>query len=205
MESSPDRLIDEARFFLQPASPAQRQYEALRAFFVEGSPSQDVAQRFGYTPGPFRVLCHHFRRWKPDFFRELKPGPRTQPKKSAVRELVLSMRKQNLSVYDIERGLKDSGSPLSVTAIWEILREEGFPRLPRRQDDQRPDTLRPTRRSPTAGSSRSLRVVSRRSSAACLFFSPRWLAVTFQSWFVRLATPVPRWSLPLRRCCRCWR
>ena len=144
MESSPDLLTEEAHFFLQPASPAQRQYEALRAFFLDGSPSQDVAQRFGYTPGSFRVLCHHFRRRKPDFFRDLKPGPRTQPKKSAVRELVLAMRKQNLSVYDIERALKDRGSPLSVTAIWEILREEGFARLPRREQDQRPDTLRPT-------------------------------------------------------------
>jgi hypothetical protein len=105
MESSPDPLTNapEARFFLQPASPAQRQYEALRAYFVEGAPSPQVAQRFGYTSGSFRVLCHHFRRSQPDFFRQLKPGPRTQPKKSAVRELILAMRKQNLSIYDIER------------------------------------------------------------------------------------------------------
>ncbi len=144
MESSPVDLTDDARFFLEPAGPAQRQYEALRAFFVDGASSGDVALRFGYTPGSFRVLCHHFRRLKPDFFRELKTGPRSQPKKSAVRELVLSMRKRNLSVYDIERSLKDSGSPLSVTAIWEILHEEGFSRLPRRQDNERPDTLRPT-------------------------------------------------------------
>ena len=144
MESSPDLLTEEARFFLHPASPAQRQYEALRAFFVEGSASQDAAQRFGYTPGSFRVLCHHFRRRKPELFRELKPGPRSQPKKSAVRERVVSMRKQNLSVYDIARALKDRQAALSVTAIWEILREEGFARLSRRQDDERPHLLGPT-------------------------------------------------------------
>src|SRR5213594_813230 len=101
VESSPDPLTKEATFFLQPASAPQRQYEALRACFL--------------------VLCHHFRRSKPNFFRDLKPGPRTQPKKSAVRELVLAMRKKNLSVYDIEQGLQDQGSSLSVTAIWEIL------------------------------------------------------------------------------------
>src|SRR5881296_1311901 len=55
VESSPDPLTKEATFFLQPASAAQRQYEALRAFFLDGFPSQDVAQRFGYTPGSFRV------------------------------------------------------------------------------------------------------------------------------------------------------
>jgi hypothetical protein len=144
MESSPDLLTEDSRFFLEPASPAQRQYEALRAYFVDRAPSAEVSRRFGYPPGSFRVLCHHFRRFKPDFFRDLKPGPRTQPKKSAVRDLILSMRKQNLSIYDIERALKDSHTPLSCTAIWEILHEEGFARLPRRGDEERPGTLRPT-------------------------------------------------------------
>jgi hypothetical protein len=146
VESSPDPLTEreQARFFLEPASPAQRQYEALRAYFVEGVPSWEVSERFGYTAGSFRVLCHHFRRSKPDFFRALKPGPRSQPKKSAVRELILAMRKQNLSIYDIERALQSRQTPLSCTAIWEILHEEGFARLPRRDDAERPETLRPT-------------------------------------------------------------
>src|SRR6266516_432356 len=144
MESSPDKLTSESSFFLEPASPAQRQYEALRAYFVEGLSSADVSDRFGYTHGSFRVLCHHFRRAKPDFFRELKHGPHTQPKKDAVRELILGMRKQNLSIYDIESALKTQQTPLSTTAIWEILHEAGFARLPRRQDAERPATLHPT-------------------------------------------------------------
>ena len=98
MESSPDKLTSESRFFLEPASSAQRQYEALRAYFVEGLSSTDVSDRFGYTSGSFRVLCHHFRRSKPDSFRELKRGPHSQPKKDAVRDLILAMRKQNLSI-----------------------------------------------------------------------------------------------------------
>ena len=90
MENSPDPLTKEGRFFLEPASPSHRQYEALRAYFVEGISSQLVAERFGYTAGSFRVLCHHFRRSQPDFFRDLKPGPRTQPKKDASRRLLPS-------------------------------------------------------------------------------------------------------------------
>src|SRR6266446_2176405 len=106
MESSPDVLTPESRFFLEPASSAQRQYEALRAYFVEGLSSADVASRFGYTSGSFRVLSHHFRRSKPDFFRELKHGPHTQPKKDAVRELILGLRTEKLSIYDIDSALK---------------------------------------------------------------------------------------------------
>ena len=33
---------------------------------------------------------------------------------------------------------------MGTTAIWEILHEEGFARLPRRQDAERPATLHPT-------------------------------------------------------------
>ena len=45
-----------AGFFLAPEAPLQRQYEALRAYFVEGLPSREPAARFGYTPGSFRDL-----------------------------------------------------------------------------------------------------------------------------------------------------
>ena len=37
----------EAQFFLAPDAAPQRQYEALRAFFVEQLPSAEAARRFG--------------------------------------------------------------------------------------------------------------------------------------------------------------
>ena len=46
---------------MEPSNSTHRQYEALRAFFVEGLPSAEAAARFGYTPGSFRVLVHQFR------------------------------------------------------------------------------------------------------------------------------------------------
>ncbi|HWX30169.1 MAG TPA: hypothetical protein VNZ53_22365, partial [Steroidobacteraceae bacterium] len=54
-------LTDCRRFFAEPSTARQRQYEALRAFFFEGVPSAEAARRFGYSPGAFRVLCHAFR------------------------------------------------------------------------------------------------------------------------------------------------
>ena len=136
-------LTTEARFFLEPQSTAHRQYEALRAFFLEGLPSHEAARRFGYTAGAFRVLCCQFRHQPFDFFRQRKPGPKAQPKTNAARPLIIALRKQNHSVYDIERALKTRGNPLSDTAIWEVLRQEGFARLPRRADDELPDRPKP--------------------------------------------------------------
>ena len=59
-DNSRDRLTF-ARRFLEPSNSTHRQYEALRAFFVDGLPSAEAAARFGYTPASFRVLVHQFR------------------------------------------------------------------------------------------------------------------------------------------------
>ena len=141
---APKDLTQCRRFFLEATSPKHRQYEALRAYFVESRPSNEVARDFGYSPSAFRVLCHHFRRdHDPVFFVTPQRGPGAQPKKSAARELTIALRKQNYSVYEISELLKERGSPLSPTAVRELLREEGFAPLPRRLDEERPDYPRP--------------------------------------------------------------
>ena len=130
---------------MTPASAKQRQYEALRAFFVEGRPSRDVARAFGYSTGSFQVLCHHFRRdTDPVFFVSPRPGPRDQPKKSAARDLIVELRKRNYSVYEISESLKERQLSLSPTAVREVLKVEGFAPLPRRADEERPDRPRAT-------------------------------------------------------------
>jgi transposase len=140
-----NKLTKWARAFLEPANPTHRQYEALRAFFVDGLPGKEVAERFGYTDGSFRVLVHQFRQNpKREFFLPPAKGPHTAPKKDAVRDMVVSMRKQNLSIYDIHRVLQTKGKELSPVSVSKILKEEGFARLPRRADDERPDGLQPT-------------------------------------------------------------
>jgi len=133
------------RFFAQPRLPKHRLYEALRAYFLESRPAQQVARAFGYSVGYFHLLCHHFRRDpNPVFFVSPRPGPRAQPKKSAARDLIIRLRKQNYSVYEISHTLKERNCPLSPTAVREVLREEGFAPLPRRLDEERPDYPRPT-------------------------------------------------------------
>lgn len=144
--SAKDRLTKEARFFLQPEKPLHRQYEALRVYFVEQRPSAEVAQAFAYTPGSFRVLCHAFRRAtdrQERFFRDPRPGPRSAPVRDRVRDLAVAMRKRNLSVYDIQRELRAAGHESSINSLALLLREEGFARLPRRADDERPETIKP--------------------------------------------------------------
>lgn len=149
MASTPRKALTpspDARFFLAPDAPLQRQYEALRGFFVEGAPSHVVARRFGYSPGAFRVLCHQFRHdptKRAGFFQSIKHGPQTAPVRDRVRTLAVAMRKKNLSVYDIQRELAEAAHTISINALTVLLREEGFARLPRRADDERPRRVKP--------------------------------------------------------------
>jgi hypothetical protein len=136
---APKSLRSARRFFLQPRHARQRQYEALRAYFVDQRPSAEVARAFGYTPGSFSVMCSAFRHGRaPDFFAAPRPGPRVQPKKSAARSTIIALRKQNYSVYDIAATLREEQiAQLSPTAVREVLKEEGFAPLPRRLDQER--------------------------------------------------------------------
>ncbi|MBU0640040.1 MAG: hypothetical protein KKB50_14330 [Planctomycetes bacterium] len=144
--SEAENLTALAQVFLSPRNSTHRQYEALRAYYVDALSSAEAARRFGYTPGSFRVLCHQFRQHpeRPFFLPPPKgPGPSTE--KTAIRDRIVALRKQNLSVYDIRDALAEQGHRRSPAAIALILRQEGFPRLPRRRDEERPDRPRPNR------------------------------------------------------------
>src|SRR3984893_2605273 len=149
MESSTTDQITtpgDQNFFLAPQFPLQRQYEALRSYLVDEEPSADVARRFGYSPGFFRVLCPHSRpapQNPPSFFRQPQRGPQSSPARDRVRDLAVAMRKRNLSVYDMQRELAAAGHTISINSLTVLLREEGFSRLPRRADDERPVTVKP--------------------------------------------------------------
>jgi transposase len=140
---SREKITDLARVFLQPTNPTHRQYEALRAYFVDQLSNKEAAERFGYTEGSFRVLVHHFRQ-DPyrSFFLPPAKGPHKAPRKDKVREKVIALRKENLSIYDISHILQTSGHPISPVSVSLILKQEGFAKLPRRADEEKPTTTR---------------------------------------------------------------
>jgi hypothetical protein len=161
-----------ADFFRAPGSTLHRQYEALRADFVEQAPSAEVARRFGYTPGAFRVLCHHFRHdpaWRAAFFAIRRRSTGQPPPRDRVRELVVAMRKRDLSVYDIQRELAATGHTISINSPSLLLQEEGFARLPRRRDDERPAAVGPEAAAPADIRLLSLAPRSFRTRAGGLF------------------------------------
>lgn len=135
--------MDLAQVFLAPQKVNHRQYEALRAYFVERLPAAQVAKRFGYTVGSFHQLAHQFRQdpERPFFAESPRPGTKAR---EAVREQIIELRKQNRSIYDISEALKNDGIERTPVAVLQVLHEEGFAKLPRRLDEERPPGTRPT-------------------------------------------------------------
>ena len=116
-------------FFTAPEQVAQRRYEALRAYFVEGATAAQVAERFGYTTASVQAMVRDFRAGDRDFFVARRPGPRVAPAKQAAREQVLRLRAQGYSITEIADALADTDTPLNRTGVWELLRDEGFDKL----------------------------------------------------------------------------
>jgi transposase len=137
-------LMDLAQVFLPPRNATHRQYEALRAYFVEQLSGPEVPERFGYTVGSLYQLVHQFRQHpEREFFAEATLPGRTKADES-IRQRIIELRKQNQSIYDISEALKKEGTPRSSVAVSILLREEGFAKLPRRMDSERKPGTKPT-------------------------------------------------------------
>ena len=192
MTNTNDPLIDA---FLSPVNALHRQYEALRAFFVDKIPGKDVASRFNYTPGSFRLLCHQFRQ-NPEvpFFLEnrhaLRAAAAAAKKPPALHERVIALRKQNCSIYDIQRALEQKHQSLSAPAIWKILKTHGFAKLPRRVDEERPVNARVEAAPVADARAFSLEPRHFRTEFGGLFlFIPLLVAMRFEAVMARVPLP----------------
>jgi hypothetical protein len=163
--------MDLAQVFLTPQNATHRQYEALRAYFVEQLPGPAVARRFGYTNGSLHQLIHQFRRQSLRQFFVAPPRPGVKAL-DTVRQRIIQLRKQNQSIYDISEALKTENIHRTPAAVAAILRQEGFAKLPRRGDAERPPGTKPT-----AGD---------RADARTLNLEPRSLGTKFGGLFLFL-------------------
>jgi len=182
LNSQDNKITDMQRVFLEPSNSTHRQYEALRAYFIDELPSKEAAAHFGYSPGTFRVLCHQLRQnLNRQFFLPPQKGPRRAPKKENLREKIVGLRKQNLSIYDISEVLAAEKKRLSPAAVSLILKEEGFARLPRRADDERPPRTGPQKAEPSDVRGLDLSPRSFRTQFGGLFlFLPQLVQMNFE-------------------------
>ena len=69
-------MRDGAEYFTEPASAAQRRYEALRAYFTDEMPAAEVADRFGYSTASIHQMATLLRKGRLNLFTGTRPGPK---------------------------------------------------------------------------------------------------------------------------------
>jgi transposase len=129
-----------AHLFEQPTCPVHRRFEVCRAYFLNQLTATTIAQRFGLHVGTVQAIVRDFAA-NPDldqFFQSTQPGRKTSPKRGALSERAMELRRQGRSVGQIRTQLGAEGRPVSESYLAAILRSQGFLPLRRRGRPARP-------------------------------------------------------------------
>jgi len=128
-------------FFTHPSSTAQRHYEALKAFYIEGKSASEAGTQFGFSEAYVKKLRFEFvralRAGLNPFFIEKKPGPKKPRTPDKTLDRIIALRKHNYSITDIKSALEAEGKVISLDTIDKTLKAEGFAPLPKRTRQQR--------------------------------------------------------------------
>jgi hypothetical protein len=124
-------------YFKTPNTIAQKQYEALRMYFVEDKTALEVAHAFGYTHRGFTTIVTEFTKQLKLkgpiglFFKELSRGRKKI--EDSIEDMIIELRKSYYSVEDIKVALDSKGISVAEKTIYNVIKAHGFARLPRRQ------------------------------------------------------------------------
>jgi hypothetical protein len=139
--------MDPQTYFCEPQSPQQRQYEALRAFYLEKEDVTQISQTFGFSKAYFKKLQSTFKKelkqGKDPLFISKKTGPKQRHTQLTIVEKIVALRKQNYSIADIKAGLHADNQAPSLNTIDKILKAQGFAPLPKRTRQERLTTQIP--------------------------------------------------------------
>jgi transposase len=125
--------IDPYRYFAHPGSSGQKQYEALRAFYVDRLPARVVADHFGYKLASFNALRNKFKTGELTFQFTEQPGPHGSRVPKETQQRIFEIRRtHNLSNYRIAEILAIEGHDVHPRTISRLLKTAGFPPVPRR-------------------------------------------------------------------------
>jgi transposase len=118
-----------ADLFRHPTVLAQRNYEICKAYFLDDATAADLAQRFDLHPDSIRVIVRDFAQ-NPEleqFFVVNRPGRQTAPKREQLAADIVRLRRDGLSLTQIQQQLEQDGHPISESYVCRILQDAGVP------------------------------------------------------------------------------
>jgi len=94
--------------YFENISDVAKKYESIKAFFKEKMTAEEVASKFGYSVNTIYTMTKRFRKQieeypnEDPFFIIPKKGRPFKKNKNQLDDLIVSLRKKNLSVPDIK-------------------------------------------------------------------------------------------------------
>jgi transposase len=131
-----------AEYFEATVNPLHRQYLAMRMFVLEDKTAEEVAAHYGYTVSTVYTYVRRFKERLAScnddpFFKEPQMGRKKLDHGGEINDLVVAYRKRNFSVPEIKAALDAQNIDVSERYISLLLADEGFARLPRRDNQTR--------------------------------------------------------------------
>ncbi len=130
------QISDPVDYFKHPKEAAHRRYEALRAYYIESLTQEEAAKRAGYSTATFQSLVSNFQNGKIEFFIKPEYGPTRRRISDYEQNKIISLRKSNISIYDIKDLLWSEGYQTSLQTINRVLDDQGFTKLQRRTQEE---------------------------------------------------------------------
>lgn len=118
--------------FANPRNKRQRRYEAVRAVVVDELDVEIAAKKFGYKTSTLIVLLREAEGGRLELFPSAPPRTKKKKLSSPHRREVVRMRNTGMSARNIADELSAGGTSISERTVERLLREYGFPKLPRR-------------------------------------------------------------------------
>jgi transposase len=117
-----------ADLFRLPALVSHRNYEICKAYYLDGAPADQLAQRFDLHPDSVRALVRDFAN-NPDleqFFIVNRSGRQAAPKRDQLAEDIARLRGEGLSLIDIQQRLQQQDHSISLSYLSRILQRQGM-------------------------------------------------------------------------------
>jgi hypothetical protein len=134
--------MDAEEYFKTQKNVNKKRYDALRSFFIEKRPAQEIADQYEYTLASFYSLVRDFRKYlqkddREDFFFKNIHFGRKERQDDDLKEMIISLRKLNFSIEDIVGIANSREYAISYGYVYQLLKAEGFARLPRRSASEK--------------------------------------------------------------------
>jgi transposase len=117
-----------ADLFRCPTLVAQRNYEICKAYYLDETTAEHLAERFGLHPDSVRAIVRDFAHDPvlDRFFVVNRPGRQTAPKRDTLTDDIRRLRREGLTLVQIQQRLQEQGHSISESYLSRILAEQGL-------------------------------------------------------------------------------